>query len=645
MCINVRTMKKWIYKCFVRAITASAILLYCLSPVQSEEQIYKIGRFLRNLSKGHKITKVREYVSRDRIFSYNAQDKLFLFVCLGDLDMVKNLLSEGVNPNFYYRIDGSYTTPLIEAIMRKDKSMVSLLIRNGAKGYVEEAPELEDPYDTPAMHLFWDYFDFIDICGIDESTIKMMGDINSRDKVGNTPIHYALRTAIEPVMEGRAIAVPLEKVGKLIFLGADVNLVDSNGYAPIFYATYMYADAQSRGEKLESLRWNLLIELLKVNGATITNKVGNSYTLDDIVYLSNPQVSKNASIPKSVISLSKIMQLCSDKNFSEEEAWLHIKNLDDINKKDHIGMTLLMRAILCNNLKMVQILLQAGASPHVPSATSFNWLKERSSFYSSKMRTPLEYVVQLREYYQLPRFEELNKEILYCLYRYCNNKLQEQCGYIIRSDISTWNILFENKDFRKNIPITVLCRLLKNNDCFCFHKESLDEFYHFFYTDCGRCVNERTDIGETLLLFILKNCSSFNPNVLDCMLSEVDVNAKDAMGCSAIMYARNVEQLKKIMDRGGESSITDVNGNNILHHCCMNAENIYELHSMLKLIKNKKQLSQKKNTSNLLPVDLLRKRFKEYSIERIIEGMFDLHDNGNAFETYFTSLCDLLSSE
>ncbi|KAK8000787.1 hypothetical protein PG990_013387 [Apiospora arundinis] len=134
-----------------------------------------------------------------------------------DLNTELEFLAMAVN-----QPDSKGATPLLWATQLHDAGAVRLLLLAGAD------PKLSDVMGTTPLHYGWSlpHVDFLNI-------LESGGNPNALDAYNETPLHHCCRNLNE-----------IEFIKALVLHGADPNLQDLNGWAPLHWlARYDYADS------------------------------------------------------------------------------------------------------------------------------------------------------------------------------------------------------------------------------------------------------------------------------------------------------------------------------------------------------------------------------------------------------------------
>ncbi|KAK4085296.1 uncharacterized protein Triagg1_286 [Trichoderma aggressivum f. europaeum] len=165
----------------------------------------------------------------------------------GHENIVKILLARGANSGY---IAGTFRTPLLFAVQRENKSIVKLLLDNGAKVDFKDEKLVETPLLTAAEKGLED---------IVELLLDKGADINSCDRPSNTPLrvaskagHYGMvrllldNGARVDFTHSRYQHTPLQEaaawghesvVELLLEWGADINSQDARGRSPLYLAS------------------------------------------------------------------------------------------------------------------------------------------------------------------------------------------------------------------------------------------------------------------------------------------------------------------------------------------------------------------------------------------------------------------------
>ncbi len=253
---------------------------------------------------------------------YGGGTPLLAAIFRDNVDMVRLLIDKGANCNVY---DQRGNTPLVYAITamgEKDKEIVELLIDGGADINLED----KEGGRTP---LYWAAFHgtkrVLEVCLArvgDPNTIHLAAfkgdvakvqtfiqggaDVNSKDRFGCTPLHWAVRAGTSDVADF------------LVARGADVNARDDHGLSPLLAAS-----------RLD------LIKVLVSKGADVNAK-------DD------------------TFGYTKLNGACLFGNDMDLAAFL-VSQGADVNTKNNWGITPLLGASMKGNRELVELLIAHGA--------------------------------------------------------------------------------------------------------------------------------------------------------------------------------------------------------------------------------------------------------------------------------------------
>lgn len=140
----------------------------------------------------------------------NADDDIIRACAVGDVQYVKECLSQGINPNY---VDRNGWTPLNCAVENEQKEIAELLLKNGA-------------------------------------------DVNFYPAGGWTALHQAVDLSVDGTVQtgGKQGNEPISMIKFLLDNGANINIKDSNGSTPVdiaksynslkiiqFLTNYMYS--------------------------------------------------------------------------------------------------------------------------------------------------------------------------------------------------------------------------------------------------------------------------------------------------------------------------------------------------------------------------------------------------------------------
>lgn len=144
--------------------------------------------------------------------TFNAYSPLTLSVSMGHHRIVMYLLQVmGANPNF---MDGSRTTALIEAVNKRDDTMVNILLNaTNTNNITTNQSTILDVLSTPTT-----------TPTLTPTPTTIVADPNITDAVGTSPLMYALRDN------------SMEIVKMLIKAGAYLDHSNDDGYTPMYLA-------------------------------------------------------------------------------------------------------------------------------------------------------------------------------------------------------------------------------------------------------------------------------------------------------------------------------------------------------------------------------------------------------------------------
>jgi ankyrin repeat protein len=162
-------------------------------------------------------------------------------VRMGDLESAKLLLSLGADVN---RRDSTGVPPLMIALPNPDRTMLTMLVENGA----DVNAEVPGEWTTPLMNAV-----VANDLGTVEFLLERGADVNGKNVRGYNPLLLAVELAGRPIIQ------------KLLDAGADVNLAGYGGTTPLIESVML-----NRGEAI--------VRLLLEKGADVNASDDNGVT-------------------------------------------------------------------------------------------------------------------------------------------------------------------------------------------------------------------------------------------------------------------------------------------------------------------------------------------------------------------------------
>jgi len=306
----------------------------------------------------------------------NAEDKegktpLHYAVELKSKDIVEYLLKSGANPN---STDNKLMSPLHYAARLGSSTIVKLLLNYGAERNLQDEKG-NFPIHYASMHDDVDLFKLF-VEGLEDSPINWTNamkqnslhiavwhsntelvkfilsldkvNINSKDKVGRTPLHYAARNG------------NLEIVELLIKYGAKVSSSSITNEEPLHEAVY-------KGH-LEVAKF-LLDKGAKVNSGSYRgypiHMAIDKGDYDMLVMLIKEGADVNAKMSEKLFSL-RPLHIAAMKGFLKIAKLLLNKGAE-VDVEDLVNKTPLYYALMNGHTEMVKLLLRYGANPYTGS--------------------------------------------------------------------------------------------------------------------------------------------------------------------------------------------------------------------------------------------------------------------------------------
>jgi len=305
-------------------------------------------RFIRLMNKGANVNTAASY------------PLIYKVIQQGNLNLLKVLKEKGADINIRDR-DGK--TPLSVASWNGYKEIVKYLVKNGAYiNYGLHPPLCEAAYSGETEIL--------------KILLENGGDVNFRDEEKRSPLHCAAMgnqlKVIQLLMASGAkieskdnynnsplhLAVhknKLEAVRLLLSQGAEIDAIDNDGKSPVFFSLVK--------SKVD------ILKLLLSKGANIN------------------QVSNDNAIPLHFAA----------ENGSLECAKLLIQKGSKINiTTKNIGFSVLHKAVLSENIALVQILLDNGVNPDLKTVKDFYIGGLPSNHFFPKGSTALDFAKILK---------------------------------------------------------------------------------------------------------------------------------------------------------------------------------------------------------------------------------------------------------
>jgi len=238
----------------------------------------------------------------------------------GNTGIADLLLSKGaeldVDDNFGW-------TPLHKAVLYNRTKMIEFLLNKGSN------VDIDDETGRTPLHNAVIQGNKL----IVNLLLSYGANINSTDNEGRSSLHHAIKWEVDNSL-----------VELLLAHGADVNLEDNEGKTPL--------------REAEIIKNDKLIDLLKSKGAKIV-KTNNNNLIDEN-FVSNEFVTEKNINKKN--NDNDIMNYECNNMITEI---LQKKTIEDINKHDNAGLTMLHRAIMNANINAAENLITKGADVNI----------------------------------------------------------------------------------------------------------------------------------------------------------------------------------------------------------------------------------------------------------------------------------------
>uniref|UniRef100_A0ABD2XE71 Uncharacterized protein n=1 Tax=Trichogramma kaykai TaxID=54128 RepID=A0ABD2XE71_9HYME len=278
-------------------------------------------------------------------------------------DIVEKFLEHGqVDPNCF--VSDTSDPPLHLAMSYGHKRVIDLLLRNGAD------PNLANAEGLTPLHFIckysWANHELLELFFkiIDET--QQTVQINARDKLDQTALHYAMLRRDETVVE------------LLLRTGADPNLADNEGLTPL----HLIVKTCWNSDKLLKLFFEIIDETQQTLQVDARDKLGQTALHYALLRRDKTVVElllRNGADPNSADDEgSTPLHLIVDSCSANDELALMLFELSDekyhpvqIDARDESGETALHLALKNKNRTLVEFLLKNGADPNVSNKRGF----------------------------------------------------------------------------------------------------------------------------------------------------------------------------------------------------------------------------------------------------------------------------------